>query len=146
MTNRFPNPYTKEAGKKFVEFAVNAKLKKKPLLKFIEIESKFSGALGLYPQEDIFELNAEFAYWHAEKHWGKGIIISAIEEMVNYGFKEFEWNRIYSRVAGSNIKSQNVLLKAGFTLENRKKDGMIKLNKLDDCLVFGMRKSKSNIS
>ena len=56
-------------------------------------------------------------YWLAEPFWGKGIITEAIKQMIDYGFKNFDINRIFARPFGTNIASQKVLEKTGFKLE-----------------------------
>jgi ribosomal-protein-alanine N-acetyltransferase len=74
LTDRFPHPYSLEDGIKFIEFAINAKKDTKNILHVIEVDGKFSGGIGLHPEEDIFILNAEIAYWVGEPYWKRGII------------------------------------------------------------------------
>lgn len=139
--DRFIYPYTEKEGKPFIEYAVNTKLLGKNLLRAIEIDGKFAGAIGLHPEEDIFRLNAEIAYWVGEPYWNKGITTQAILQTVEYGFTEFEFTRIFARTFGSNIGSQRVLEKAGFTLESTIPKSIIKNGKLEDCLVYGLRRA-----
>lgn len=137
MTDKFPYPYTIEAGKRFIEFATNDN----PVHIFaIEINGKAAGGIGLHPQDDIQCKNAELGYWLAEPYWGKGIITNAIIQMVEYGFKTWDINRIFARPFGPNIGSQKVLEKAGFTLEGKFEKTLFKNNEFVDEMVYAIRR------
>jgi len=137
MTDKFPHPYTIEAGKRFIEFATNDN----PVHIFaIEINGKAAGGIGLHPQDDIQCKNAELGYWLAEPYWGKGIITNAIIQMVEYGFKTWDINRIFARPFGPNIGSQKVLEKAGFTLEGKFEKTLFKNNEFVDEMVYAIRR------
>ena len=137
MRNLFPHPYTREAGVKFLEMVS----KNDPQKVFaIEIDSKASGGIGVFPQEDIMCKNAELGYWLAEPFWGKGIITKAIKEMVDYGFKTFDIVRIYAIPFGTNIASQKALEKAGFKLEGRFEKTIYKNGEFQDELIYAVRK------
>lgn len=137
LTDGFPHPYTHEKGKAFIEFAS----KGNPIHIFaIEIDGKAVGGIGIHPQTDIHRQNAELGYWLAEQYWGNGIIPKAIEEIVAYGFKHFEINRIFARPFGTNSSSQKVLEKAGFKLEARIEGSIIKNSEVLDELIYARRR------
>ncbi len=138
MTDQFPHPYQPENGRAFIEFATKAD---PPNIMAIEIEGRASGGIGLHPQHDVYRKNAEMGYWLAEPYWGKGIITAAIIEMVEYGFRNFEINRIFARPFGSNLASQRVLQKANFILEAKFEKSIFKKGKFDDELIFAVRKN-----
>ena len=106
----------------------------------IEINGEASGAIGLHLQTDIHIKIMELGYWLAEIYWGKGIMTKAVKQMVDYGFKTFEIDRIFARPFGINIGSQKVLEKAGFTLEARFEKTIYKNGKYLDELVYAFRK------
>ena len=136
MTNKFPHPYTEENGKLFLEFAT-----KNPTRMFaIEINGEMCGGIGLHPQEDIHCKNAELGYWLAEPFWGNGIISKAIVQMLEHGFKNFDFQRIFARPFGTNLASQKVLEKAGFVLEARFEKTLFKNGEYLDELVYGVRR------
>ena len=84
MTDKFPNPYTKENGEAFIAFAT----KDDPIHIFaIDVNGEAVGGIGLHPKEDIERMNAELGYWLAEPFWGNGIITKAIAQIVDFGFK-----------------------------------------------------------
>ena len=139
LTNKFTYPYTEENGKWFINFS---KSHNPRLIFAIDIEGQAVGSIGVHPQEDIFRKNAELGYWLAEPYWGRGIITSAIERMVDYGFKTFDLDRIFARPFGSNIGSQRVLEKAGFKLEAKFESTIYKMGQYEDELVYAIRKKK----
>jgi RimJ/RimL family protein N-acetyltransferase len=137
MTNGFPHPYTRENGKAFIEMAT----KNLPATIFaIDIEGKASGGIGLHPQSDIHCKNAELGYWLAEPFWGKGIVSRAIPQMLAYGFKTLDIQRIFARPFGTNTASQKVLQKSGFFLEARFEKTLFKNGEYLDELVYAVRK------
>ena len=137
MTNKFPYPYTKEHGKNFIEFAIS---KNPNHILAIDIKDKAVGALGIHVQEDIACKNAELGYWISENYWNKGIISSAIQQMVEYGFKNYAIDRIYARPFGYNTASQRVLEKNNFVLEAQLKNTVYKNGIYTDELIYAARK------
>jgi RimJ/RimL family protein N-acetyltransferase len=139
MTNQFPYPYTTDHAQEFVK-RVSAQSPLQVLA--ISVNQKFGGAIGIHPQSDIFELNAELGYWLAESYWGKGIATRAVQQMIEYGFKTFHINRIFARPFGSNKGSQRVLEKNGFQLEAVLKGTIFKNGKFEDELIYAIRKNQ----
>lgn len=138
LTDQFPFPYTIENAKSFLEMA----LSHNPTRIFaIDIQGIACGAIGIHPQLEIMRRNAELGYWLAEEHWGKGIMTKAISQMCKYGFDNFDFHRIYARPYGSNIGSQKVLEKAGFILEAHIPQIFIKNGRIEDELIYGIRRS-----
>ena len=137
LTDQFPHPYSKEAGTKFINYASQGEPK---TIFAIEVNGLAAGGIGLHLQSDIMKLNAELGYWLAEDFWGKGIVTRAVIEIVTYGFNNLDITRLYARPFGSNIASQKVLEKAGFTLEARFEKTIIKNHQLHDELYYAIRK------
>ena len=139
LTDKFPYPYSKEDALSFI----TAIKQQDPVTIFaIEIENEAVGSIGILLQEDIWSKNAELGYWLAEHLWGKGIVTRAIREMIDFGFKSFDIERIFARPFGSNIASQRVLEKAGFKLEARLKHTIFKYGKYEDELIYSVRRKK----
>ena len=137
LTNRFPHPYTLENGKEFLSMIEESD---PPNVLTIDIEGRSVGAIGIHPQSDIQCKNAEMGYWLAEPFWGKGIVTNAVIQMVEYGFKNWDIDRIFARPFGPNIGSQKVLEKAGFTLEARFEKTLFKNGEYLDELVYAVRR------
>jgi RimJ/RimL family protein N-acetyltransferase len=137
LTNKYPHPYTRQAGEYFITIATQGN----PTNIFaIEVEGKAAGGIGVHPLTDIESKNAEMGYWLAEPYWGQGIVTQAIQQMIEYSFKTFDINRIFARPFGTNIASQKVLEKAGFVLEARFDKTFFKNGEYLDELVYAIRK------
>ena len=141
LTNHFPHPYTRENGRAFIEMA-NSKTPRQIFA--IETNQLASGAIGIHPQADIQCKNAEMGYWLAQPFWGKGIITKAILQMVDYGFKNWDIDRIFARPFGANIGSQKALEKAGFVLEGRFEKTLYKNGVYQDELIYAIRRRTVN--
>ena len=137
LTNKFPHPYTTEHAKWFIAFANSDETK---YVMAIDINGEACGGIGIHPQEDIYCKNAELGYWLGEPYWGRGIITSAILQMIEHGFNLFDINRIYARPFGSNLASQKVLEKTGFTLEAKLEKTLFKNGVYEDELIYAIRK------
>ena len=133
----FPHPYFVENGKAFIDMTTQ---NTPPNILAIEVNGEAAGAIGLHPQSDVYRRNAELGYWLAEPYWGKGIITRAIVQMVDYGFKHFDINRIYARPFAYNIGSQRALEKAGFVLEARLEKTIFKNGVMIDELIYAVRR------
>lgn len=139
MTDRFPHPYSAADGKAFIALATQDS----PVHIFaIDIMGQAAGGIGLHPQADIHRKNAELGYWLAEPFWGKGITCRAVKQIVDYGFRTFDIDRIFARPFGTNKASQRVLEKAGFILEARFEKTLFKNGEYLDELVYAIRYAK----
>ncbi len=127
----FPNPYTLTDAYEWIKMAVDSHTNFA-----IEVKGKAVGGIGVLLKEDIYKKNAEIGYWLGEEYWGKGIISSAINEIVAYTFKKFESNRIYAGVFEYNLASMRVLEKAGFHQEAVLKKALVKEGELFDEHIF----------
>lgn len=137
LTNKFPYPYTKEAGEKFIAYAIADS----PIHIFaIEVNGEAVGGIGIHPQDDVHCKNAELGYWIAEPFWGKGIISHAIPQIVDFGFKTFDITRIFARPFETNFASQHILEKCGFSLEGRFSKTFYKNGEYLDELIYAIRK------
>ncbi len=137
LTNQFPHPYTKEDGKAYLSMIANDN----PTKVFaIEVNGEAVGSIGIFPQADIYEKNAEMGYWLAEEYWGQGIMTKSIQEIVEYGFCTFDIVRIFARPFSTNLKSQRVLEKAGFAFEAKLKNALFKNGEFMDEIIYAKLK------
>src|SRR5258708_6414068 len=77
MRDRFPHPYTREAGIAFIKESHEEKPTK---IFAIEIEGIPVGSIGIFPGTDVYRRSAEIGYWIGEEFWGKGIAEQAEKE------------------------------------------------------------------
>jgi [ribosomal protein S5]-alanine N-acetyltransferase len=138
LTDKFPFPYTEEAGRNFISYATNTD--GSATIFCIEVDGEAAGGIGVHPMEDVFRKNAELGYWLAEPYWGKGIMTAALKEMIDYAFKNYDITRLFARPYGSNVASQKLLEKCGFVLEARFEKTLYKNETFEDELVYGYRK------
>lgn len=136
MTDGFPSPYTEEAGLQFIE---RTQKEDPSNIQAICADGLAVGSIGIYKLNDIFRLNAELGYWLGEPYWGKGIMVEAVKLIVEYGFKNWQLERIFARPLGKNIASQKVLEKAGLKFEYRIEQNLIKNGILEDELIYSIR-------
>jgi RimJ/RimL family protein N-acetyltransferase len=133
LTNQFPHPYTQADGRKyFASISTDNPTK----IFAIEVDGEAAGSIGIFPQSDIHEKNAELGYWLSEAYWGKGIMPRTILEMVNYGFETFDITRIFARPFSCNLASQRVLEKAGFVREATLKRALFKNGEYFDEIIY----------
>lgn len=137
MADVFPNPYSEEKGKAFIDFANS---NPSSCIFAITINHKPVGSIGLHMQTDILRKNAEIGYWLGEEYWGKGIMQDAIKQMVDYGFANLDIVRIFARVFGNNLASQKVIEKARFKLEGKYEKTIYKNGEFLDELIYAIRK------
>jgi RimJ/RimL family protein N-acetyltransferase len=138
LTDAFPHPYFREDG---IAYIRNFESEKPTRVFAIVVEGVACGSIGIFPQSDVHRKNAEMGYWLAEEYWGRGIITEAVRQTVEYGFKTFEINRIFARPFGTNLASQRVLEKSGFTLEAMFEKALFKNGQLLDELIYAIRKT-----
>jgi len=137
LRDDFPNPYTIMAAKQWIEIAN----RNNPITNFaIVYKESAIGGIGIILQTDVYRRNAEIGYWLGEKYWHKGFVTKALKAMVDYTFSNFDVDRIFAQVFESNVSSQRVLEKAGFTFEARLKRSIIKNKKIQDCLIYSLLK------
>ena len=140
LTDAFPNPFTMEAGRSFLEQATAAEPANRMC---IAINGEACGAIGLHAQQDLWRRNMEVGYWLAKEHRGKGIMSEAIMQMTAYAFDTFPIvDRVFARPFGSNIASQRVLEKAGFILEAKLIGTLIKNGVVQDEWIYGLRREQ----
>lgn len=138
LRDGFPSPYTKADAHAWIQFN---QTKTAPITNLaIVVKGTCIGAIGLLQKTDIHRCNIEIGYWLGEAYWGQGIITEAVRYMIDYTFEHFEVARIYAGVFKGNIGSQNVLERAGFTLESTIPKGVIKNGVLMDEHIYSVLK------
>lgn len=133
LRDRFPFPYTKEDGEKWI----NVGSKADPQDSFaIEINGEAVGGVGLMPGSDTARLTSEIGYWLGEPFWGKGIATEALKILTKYALETRKFVRVYAVVSENNPASAKVLEKAGYALESRQKKATIKAGVILDQFMY----------
>jgi ribosomal-protein-alanine N-acetyltransferase len=126
LRDRFPHPYTVEAGRAWLEAVVD---EDPPGTLAIAVNGVAVGGLGLIPGVDVNRHTAELGYWLGEEHWGRGIMTAAIRQFQPWSCRTFGLSRLFAHVFASNPSSIRVLEKCGFVREgvlrqHARKDGV----------------------
>lgn len=79
--------------------------------------SKLIGVISLLKgkREFIPEPEAEVGFWLGETYWGQGLMTEAVERVLTYGFNELKLTKIWCLATPSNLPSQGLQEKVGFT-------------------------------
>ena len=76
------------------------------------------GSIGLEPDKYRPEINSrEMGYSLAKAHWKKGIMTEAARRVIRFAFDELKLEVLMIRTSETNIRSQRVIEKCGFTYE-----------------------------
>jgi [ribosomal protein S5]-alanine N-acetyltransferase len=81
---------------------------------------------------------AEIGYELNRTAWRQGIMAEVLPTVISYGFKELELNRIEANPLASNSRSNNVLLKLGFTDEGTLRQRIFFRGVYEDQMYFGL--------
>ncbi|HEU5195671.1 MAG TPA: GNAT family N-acetyltransferase [Methylomirabilota bacterium] len=139
LRDRFPYPYSAADAKAWIAF--NAGLTPPPQHFAIVVDGTAAGGISVEPGEGERRRTAEVGYWLGEPFWGRGIATEALRAITEYGFATFDVCRLEAGVFGWNPASARVLEKAGYTLEGRLRQAIIKDGKMTDRLLYGLVRS-----
>ena len=137
LRDAFPHPYTADDASKFLQNATTVQ----PTTNFcIEVDGVAVGGIGIHLGRDVHRHTAEFGYWLAEEFWRRGIMTEAVGAFTDFCFDNFSLHRIYAEPFANNPASARVLEKAGFVLEGRLKNNVVKDGELLDSLMYARTK------
>ena len=82
--------------------------------------------------------HGEITYWIGEEFWGRGYATEAAEALVQFAFSEKKYHKVFARCFGSNPASGRVLQKLGMREEGILIDHVIKENRYEDLVHYGI--------
>ena len=133
MTDSFPHPYRLADAERWLALMVD----QKPETCFaIADDEGLIGGVGLILGEDVYRTCAKLGYWLAQPYWGRGIATQVTVAMTRWGFQTFDLERIEAEVFDWNVASARVLEKAGYVLESRQRNKIVKDGELFDALLY----------
>ena len=112
---------------------------------FLIFEKSTHQLIGHFNLKDIdWKKNqAELAYFIDETYENNGLITEAMKMMLQAGFKGIQFNRIFARIATTNISSKKVLEKAGLKYEGAFfQDYTTYDNQIVDTYCYGISKEE----
>ena len=135
LKDRFPFPYTAADAREWIEHAGG----QRPACNFaIVVDGEAVGGIGVEMGQDVFQRSAEIGYWLGEPFWGRGIASEALRAVTEYAFATFDIIRLEAGVFSWNPASARVLEKAGYTLEGRARQAVVKDGRVGDRLLYGL--------
>lgn len=141
LRNAFPNPYTLEDAKWYVDDCINNEGKKQ-ITRSIVVGEKAVGSIGIFLKEDVYEKSGELGYWLAQEYWRQGIMSSAVKKICKEAFAQFDVERIFAEPFETNVGSRGVLEKAGFTYEGTMRNGVYKNSKIQSYCMYSILKNE----
>ena len=134
LMENFPHPYTKQDAFDYISM-VKA-MPGKPMRFAIEVEGKAVGSIGFGSEGDVERVTAEVGYWIGEKYWGHGIMSKVLEDITEYAFQNFHYEKLYTIVFSTNPASMHVSQKAGYRQEAVLHHAAVKNGHLVDFYYF----------
>jgi len=124
--SNIPYPYTAGHARAWIDLMEKerARLPHAQRIDFvIDIDGEVAGSVAFI---NIDGHKAQVSYWLGESYWGRGIVTTAVKELVKFGFETLELVRIYAYTYHHNKASMKVLEKAGFEFEGVHKKEWLK--------------------
>ena len=135
MRDIFPYPYTAADAAEWIERVKD----ESPTQNFaIAVDGAGVGGISLMLRSDVYRQSAEVGYWLGEPFWGRGIASEALRAVTDYAFATFDVIRLEAGVFGWNPASARVLEKAGYVLEGRLRNAIVKDGRVGDRLIYGL--------
>jgi len=104
-------------------------------------DKKLIGTCG-FVYWDLHNNRAEIAYALSRKYWRKGYMTKAVREVITFGFRTMESNRIEARCKTENIASTRVMEKAGMKFEGILRQHMSAKNTYHDLKIYSILKEE----
>jgi RimJ/RimL family protein N-acetyltransferase len=88
---------------------------------------------------------AELGYWIGVRYWNKGYCTEAAQAVIDYAFAERGLNRVHARHFASNPASGRVMAKLGMTREGLLRQHVIKDDRYEDLVCYGLLRSEWHV-
>jgi len=135
LKDRFPFPYTAADAAAWIAHASG----QVPVVNFaIVVDGDAVGGVGIELGTDVFHRSAEIGYWLGEPFWGRGIASEVLRAITDYAWATLDVIRLEAGVFSWNPASARVLEKAGYTLEGRLRQAVVKHGRVGDRLIYGL--------
>jgi RimJ/RimL family protein N-acetyltransferase len=135
VRDQFPFPYSTADAEVWIRTARSMR----PETAFaIAVDGEAVGAIGIELKDDVYRRSAEIGYWLGEPYWGRGITSEALAALTHWVFAHFALDRLYAHVFEWNPASARVLEKAGYELEARMRQAVIKDGQTIDVLLYAV--------
>jgi RimJ/RimL family protein N-acetyltransferase len=133
LRDLFPSPYTLADARRWIAHTAT---RPADTAFAVVVEGEAAGGIDFRLGEDVFLGTAEVGYWLGETYWGRGIMTEAVRALTAHAFARLALRRVEADVFAWNPASARVLEKAGFRLEGRFRNCVLKDGKVTDRLVY----------
>ncbi|PWN64567.1 GNAT family N-acetyltransferase [Chryseobacterium oncorhynchi] len=138
LTSNIPYPYTENDAKLWLKMSKDALENNSGYTFGIRNKEKLLiGAIGLHDRDDD---KAELGYWIGIPYWNKGYVTEAARAIVNFGFKELNFNKIFATHFLHNPASGKIMEKIGMEKEALLKQHMKKDGEYFDIAMYSIFK------
>ncbi len=138
LRDNFPHPYSLKDAKNFVREITLKKI----YVRAICYEDQIIGAVGFYQDRDVMRYSAEIGYWIGEAYWNKGFCTQMLRLIIPEYLRYTDVLRIYAIVFASNVASEKVLEKLGFTMEGTLRSAIYKNDQFQDARIWSLLKNE----
>ena len=143
---RLPHPYTIDHARSYIDDVLNGSKGESLKLGIVLKENdNVVGTISL-KEFDLENKNSELGYWLGREYWRKGYMQEAIKLILDYGFNNFDLERIYAKVLHPNTASAKLLEKIGFVLEGKTRKSSLRRGEWMDEFIYGVIKEDYNKS
>lgn len=133
LTDRFPFPYTLDDARTWVDTCAG---QRPPTHFAIVVDGVVAGGVGFDPFVGEESGGAEMGYWLGHEYWGRGLATTGAKAITSYAFAATDLRRLQAVVFSWNLASVRVLEKAGYRLEGRHREAIVKRGRIGDRLVY----------
>jgi RimJ/RimL family protein N-acetyltransferase len=135
LRDLFPHPYTRQAGRLFIEGAAPSPGRRWA----IAVGGEACGGVGVHLKEREERRTAEIGYWLGEELWGRGIMTEVVGAVSAWAFRTYpDLLRLEAGVFEGNPGSMRVLEKNGYVLEGRMRNRIVKAGVVRDQLMYAL--------
>jgi len=85
---------------------------------------------------------AEIGYMLHPDYWGKGLMLEALNAVIDFGFNNIKLHSIEAHINPSNAASAGILLKTGFVQEAYFKEDYFFRGKFSDTVIYSLLNKK----
>lgn len=130
-----------EDSRKYVQMLLSEQERSRNEVFTIWYKGDFAGLAG-FKDMDFINHKTEIGYWLAEKMQGRGIMSKTVWKMIDYGFRNLNFNRIQIKVATGNAKSAAIPSRLGLVFEGTERNGEYHTDRYFDLQVFSILKAE----
>lgn len=140
LRNVFPYPYTLQDAADYVRACIQAD-EAAQCCRAIVVDGEAVGSIGAFLGDDVYCKSAELGYWLGEPFWRRGIMSSAVRQLCDEVFADYDVVRIHAEPYADNAGSRRVLERAGFRLEGIKCRSVYKNGVFHDSCMYALLKA-----